>query len=72
MFTEEQHKKLMGLCQTAQMQLETTTKQLNEAVATINLQSDLLRISNEDIHMLLAFIESKGLQPPKIQSNFIN
>jgi hypothetical protein len=34
--------------------------------------ADLLRKSTEDIHMLLAFINSKGLEPPQIQSKFIN
>lgn len=42
------------------------TSDLNQANAKLSENSDLLAKSTEDIHVLLAFIKSKGLIPPKI------
>ena len=72
MLTEEQQLELIELCKTSQRVLETSTKQLNEAKEELLILTEALNKSNEDIHLLLAFIESKGLQPPKIQSKLIN
>jgi hemerythrin len=71
-FTDEQHEELIRLCQKAQDRLEQSTADLNKAKETIELLTGVLKKSNEDIHLLLSFIKSKGLQPPKIQSDAIN
>jgi hypothetical protein len=56
---------LVFLCKTAQQVLEQTTKQRDEAVQKLNENSELLNQATEDINVLLAFIKSRGLQPPK-------
>jgi len=72
MLTEEQQQQLIELCKTSQAMLEKMTKQLKEGEERLNTNSELLRQSTEDINLLLAFIKSKGLQPPKIQSKLVN
>ena len=72
MLTEEQQLQLIELCKTSQTVLETTTKKLAEGEARLLANTDLLNKATEDINVLLAFIKSRGLQPPKIQSKFTN
>lgn len=72
MLTEEQQQHLIELCKTSQAVLETTTKQLKEGERRLEANTELLRQATEDINLLLAFIKSKGLQPPKIQSKLLN
>jgi hypothetical protein len=57
---------------TANAKLQEMAGQLKAAEERLNDNTELLRQSNEDIKLLLAFIKSKGLQPPTIQSKFIN
>ena len=57
---------------TAKELLEKNTEELNDATEKLALMDEVLKQSNDDIRLLLAFIKSKGLQPPKIQSKFIN
>ena len=72
MLTEEQQKQLIKLCKDATEALNVSNKKLADGEARLLANAEILRQSTEDIHMLLAFIRSKGLQPPKIQSKFIN
>jgi len=72
MLTEEQQQQLIELCKTSQAMLEKMTKQLKEGEERLNTNSELLRQSTEDINVLLAFIRSKGLQPPPIKSKLVN
>lgn len=72
MLTEEQQQHLMNLCKVAEQQLHNMKELLATGEERLRLNEELLRQSTEDIHVLLAFIKSKGLQPPKIQSKLIN
>ena len=72
MLTEEQQQTLINLCKVAEQQLNKMKELLAQGEQKLKENTELLRQSNEDIHVLLAFIKSKGLQPPKIQSKFIN
>jgi hypothetical protein len=70
--SDEQMATYMKNMKTAQEVLETSTKQLAEGEKKLRELTDLLGKSTEDIQVLLAFIRSRGLQPPTIQSGFIN
>ena len=72
MLTEEQQQELMNLCQAAKQELIRMSELLAKGEQQLRENAEILRQSNEDIRVLLAFIKSKGLQPPKIQSKFIN
>jgi hypothetical protein len=72
MFTEEQQDDLLRLVKAATEQLGTAKEKLAQADQKLQTNTELLKQSTEDIHVLLAFIKSRGLQPPKIQSKFIN
>ncbi|MGC2060588.1 MAG: hypothetical protein WA653_20145 [Candidatus Sulfotelmatobacter sp.] len=52
--------------------MKDLTELLAKGEERLKANTELLQKSTEDIHMLLAFIKSKGLQPPKIQSKFVN
>lgn len=68
----EQMQELTDALRAAKAKLEEVAKQLKEGEERLKTNTELLRQSNEDINVLLAFIKSKGLQPPKIQSKFTN
>jgi len=70
--TDAQMAGYMQNMKTAKEALETTTKQLNEAKEKLVTFTNVLNEATNDIKLLLAFIKSKGLQPPTIQSKFIN
>jgi hypothetical protein len=72
MLTEEQQQTLINLCKAAEQQLGNMKELLALGEQRLNANAELLRQSTEDIKVLLAFIESRGLRPPKIQSKFIN
>jgi hypothetical protein len=68
MLTEEQQQQLIDLCKTSQKVLEFTTKKLADGEERLLANAEILRQSNEDSRVLLAFIRSRGLQPPKIHT----
>jgi len=70
--SDEQMAVYMQNMKTAKELLEKNTEELNDATEKLALMDEVLKQSNDDIRLLLAFIKSKGLQPPKIQSKFIN
>lgn len=70
--SDEQMAVYMQSMQTAKELLEKNTKELNDAKEQLLSFAEILKQSNEDIQLLLAFIKSKGLEPPKIQSKFVN
>jgi hypothetical protein len=51
--------------------LETTTHKLEEAKTTVNGWQKIHADAASDIHVLLSFIKSKGLHPPKINTEII-
>lgn len=52
--------------------LKRSQQMLADGERKLKEMTEVLRQSNEDVQVLLAFIKSKGLQPPTIQSKFIN
>ena len=61
----EDQQELISLCKTSQHLLETNTKELNEAKEKLLEFAEALNHATEDIQVLLAFIKSHNLQPPK-------
>ena len=72
MLTEEQQIELINLGNQTLKKIKDVTEKLTKGEESLKANTELLRQSTEDIHVLLAFIKSIGLQPPKIQSKFIN
>jgi len=54
--------------QAAQQKILELTVLLAKAEERLNINAEILRKSTEDIHVLVAFIRSKGLKPPEIQT----
>ena len=72
MLTEEQQLELINLSNAALAKIKDLTEMLAKGEVVLRTNTQLLQKSTKDIHVLLAFIKSKGLQPPTIQSDFIN
>ena len=72
MLTEEQQVELINLGNQTLKKIKDVNEQLAKGEERLKANTELLQKSTEDIHVLLAFIKSKGLQPPKIQSDLIN
>jgi hypothetical protein len=70
--TEEQQIELIRISQQTNENVRRVTELLASGEKRLKANTELLRQSTEDINLLLAFIKSKGLQAPKIQSKFIN
>jgi hypothetical protein len=67
--TEEQQIELIRISQQTNENVRRVTELLASGEKRLKTNAELLRQSTEDIDMLLAFIKSKGLQPPKLQSS---
>ena len=65
MLNEEQQDDLLRLVKEATEQLKIANEQRDEAVAANTANTELLNHATEDIQVLLAFIKSHNLQPPK-------
>jgi hypothetical protein len=72
MLTEEQQLELIYLNQRALTIINDLNALLAKSAEQLRTNAALLDKATEDIHVLWAFIESKGLEPPRIQSKFIN
>jgi hypothetical protein len=72
MLTEEQQMELINLSNQTLKKIKDQTELLAKGEERLKTNTKLLQTSTEDIHVLLAFIKSKNLQPPTIQSDFIN
>jgi hypothetical protein len=70
--TEEQQIELINLGNQAMEKILSLTELLATGDKRFKTNSQLLDQATQDINLLLAFIKSKGLQPPKLQSKFIN
>ena len=70
--TEEQQLELISLCNKMKELMDANNILMAESKEMLNKNTEVLRQANEDINVLLAFIKSKGLQPPKLQSKFTN
>ncbi len=58
----------VNLLREAMRQLNIMKELLAQGEQRLNANTELLGQSSEDIHVLLAFIKSKGLKPPKIHT----
>ena len=70
--TEEQQIELIRISQQTNENVRRVTELLATGEKRLKINAELLRQSTEDINLLLAFIKSKGLKAPEIQSKFIN
>ena len=70
--TDEQQVELVALCCKMRELMDANNILMAESKEVLNKNTELLQHSTEDINVLLAFIKSKGLQPPKLQSKFLN
>jgi len=64
MLNEEQQTELINLCTMMTELINTSRKMLTEGQEKLVTMTKLLQQSTEDNSLLLAFIRSKGLQPP--------
>lgn len=70
--SQEAFERFQAATKAAQQRIAELALDLKKAEDRLKTNTELLRHSNQDIRVLLAFIKSKRLQPPKIQSEFIN
>jgi len=70
--SQESFERYQKASQNLQQKIVELTADLAKAKETLEANTELLNNSNEDIHALMAFIVSRGLQPPRIKSKFIN
>jgi hypothetical protein len=70
--SQESFERFQKTSQANQQLIIELTAKLAKGEERFNTNTEIMRKSTEDIHVLLAFIKSKGLQPPKIQNDFIN
>ena len=69
--SQEAFERFQAATKTAQERIAELVLDLKKAEVRLKTNTELLRQSNGDIKLLLAFIKSKRLQPPKIQSGFV-
>lgn len=70
--TDEQLAKYLETMKTATDALHVAIKQRAEAEQKLLEMARIIDQSTQDLKLLVAFIISKGLEPPQIQSQFIN
>lgn len=70
--SQEAFARFQAATKASQQRISELVLDLKKAEERLKTNTELLRHSNEDIRLLLAFIKSKRLHPPKIQSEFVN
>jgi len=70
--SEEAFARFQAATKAAQLRIAELVLDLKKAEDRLKNNTELLRHSNEDIRVLLAFIRLNRLRPPKIKSKFSN
>lgn len=70
--SQESFERYQKASQNLEQKIVELTADLAKAKEKLEANTELLNNSNEDIHVLMAFIVSRGLQPPRIKSTFLN
>ncbi len=70
--SQESFDRFQAATKALQEKADEAVRDLATATEQLDTMSKLMKQATEDMSLLLAFIKSKGLQPPTIQSKFIN